>query len=128
MPIRHNVLYRPQPRGVTPRRLSAATRALRKERERMPLFANQVAAEQLSPEERIQHFDRQLLNQNQGHRDLAAKHWRWGRTQLSFLSVEIRVAILAAWNVSSIPSEAHYFADFIRRQLRDRDIPINDDA
>lgn len=125
MPIRHTVRHRPEPRGITPRRLSAAKRALSRERDRLPLLAGQVAAEQPTPEDRIQHFDRQLLEHDQAHRDLAAKHWRWGRTQLSFLSAEIRVAILAAWNASSIPANAHYFADFVRTELRRRDLPID---
>ena len=37
-------------------------------------------------EERIHYFDQQQLDQDQGHRDLAAKHWRWGRAQLRSLS------------------------------------------
>ena len=128
MSIRHSVRHRPEPRGITPRRLAAAKRAHQREVDRLPLFADQVAAEQGTPEERIERFDQDQLEHNQGRRDLAAKHWRWGRRQLSFLSAEIRIDILELWNATSIPANAAYFADFVRHQLRDRGLPIDDDA
>ena len=34
--------------------------------------------------------------------------------------VPIRLDIINAWNRSSIPAEAAYFADFVWRALRDR--------
>ncbi len=94
MPIRHASIGHLTPRGITPRRLSAAKRALQKQRERLPLFADQVAAEQGTHEERTEHFDQRQLEREQGHRDLAARHWRWGRYQLSQLSAEIRLEII----------------------------------
>ena len=90
----------------------------------MPLFADQVAAEQPTPEERIAHFDEQLLDGIQSRRDLAAKHWRWARRQLAGISTDIRAEIVERWNTSSIPPEAHYFADFVRTQFRRRYLPI----
>jgi hypothetical protein len=84
--IRRSIRHRPTPRGITPRRLIAAKTALRRERERFPLFADQVAEEQPTPDERIAHFDERLLNGDQGQRDLAAKHWRWARRQLADVS------------------------------------------
>ena len=65
-------------------------------------------------------FDDRLVVHDQTHRDLASKHWRWGRRQLSLLSAGIRAEIEARWNASSIPPDAHYFADFVRRELRAR--------
>ena len=97
MPIRHASIGHLTPRGITPRRLSAAKRALQRQRERLPLFADQVAAEQGTPEERIEYFDQKQLERDQGHRDLAARHWRWGRHQLSQLSAEIRLEIIERW-------------------------------
>lgn len=92
---------------------------------KLPLFATQVAAEQPTPEQRIEHFDARLLNADQGHRDLAARHWRIGRQQLALLSEAVRREIIASWNASSIPPDAHYFADFVRTQLRRRGLPIH---
>ena len=94
------------------------------ERERLPLFADQVAAEQPTPEERITHFDERLCGGNQGRRDLAAKHWRWARRQLTGVSADVRREIVERWNFSSIPPEAHYFADFVRTQFRRRCLSI----
>ena len=122
MPLRHGLRHRPEPRGVTPRRLSAAAAALAREQRRLPLFSDQVIAEQETPKERIARFDQQQLDSDQARRDLAARHWRWGRAQLLALSDETRVAIVAAWNASSIPPTAAYFADFVRRELRRRDL------
>lgn len=124
MALRHRVRHRPEPRGITPRRLAAARRALAKERKRLALFEDQVAAEQPTAEERIEHFDQKLLTSDQGHRDLAAKHWWWGRRQIAVLSDSVRSEIIARWNASSIPADAHYFADFVRRELRRRGLPI----
>lgn len=126
MPIRHSVRHRPEVRGITSRRVAAAQRALRKERNRYALFADQL--DQDTPQERIAKADRQLLSQEQGHRDLHAKHWRWGRTQLAQQTKEVRREILAAWNRSSIPPTASYFADFVRSRLARLGILIVEDA
>jgi hypothetical protein len=83
-----------------------------------------VAAEQPTPAERIAHFDERLLDQNQGRRDLAAKHWRWARRQLAGISADVRAEIVERWNLNSIPREAHYFAGFVRTQFRRRYLPI----
>ena len=90
----------------------------------MPLFADQVATEQPTPEERIAQFDERLLDGNLGRRNLAAKHWRWARRQLAGISADVRAEIVERWNASSIPPEAHYFADFVRTQFRRRYLPI----
>jgi hypothetical protein len=126
--MRHGIQYRPVPRGLTPRRLAAARRALSRERDRYALFADEVAAEQETPEQRIDRFDLRMLEQEQAHRDLAAKHWRWGRRQLEAVSEEIRDQILSDWNKAWTPSEAHYFADFVRTRLKRLGITLTDDA
>lgn len=115
--MRHSIQPRPTTREITPRRLAAAERALRLERERLPLFADQVAAEQPSAEERIKRIDAEHAGYWQSHRDLAASHWRWGRRILSEYPA-YGADILAKWEVSSIPPTAAYFADFVRRELR----------
>ena len=126
--MRHRIHYRPIPRGMTPRRLAAARRALTRERERYALFSDEVAADQESPEQRIDRFDQRSLRQDQGHRELAAKHWRWGRRQLEAVEAETRDQILHAWNRSMIPADAHYFANFVRTRLRRLGISPDNDA
>ena len=126
--MRHCVRYRPLPRGPTPRRLAAAKRALSREQQRYALFADQVAAEQETPQERIDRFDQRVLNQDQGHRDLAAKQWRWGRRQLDTVPAQTKAEIIEAWNRSFAPPEAHYFADFVRSRLNRLGISLQEDA
>lgn len=62
-------------------------------------------------------YDQRALGQDQGHRDLAARHWRWGRRQLAAVSEDARNETLEAWNRSLAPPEAQYFADFVRTRL-----------
>ena len=64
-------------------------------------------------------FDEAMADHEQGHRDLAAKHWRQGRRMLADVSEEIRVDLIERWNSSSVPPTAAYFADFVRCKLRD---------
>lgn len=122
--MRHRIRGRVQVRGLTPQRIAAARRAFRRERVRLALFAEQVADEQPSPEERVYAFDLQQLKTDQQHRDLAAKHWRWGRRQLARLNPATRTQVVQAWNDSWIPADAAYFADFVRRQLKLRSIAL----
>ncbi len=120
--IRHAVRGRLAVRGVTPRRLAAARRAIQRERDKLALFVHELISEQESPEERISRFDLALIVRDQQHRDLAARHWRWGRARLAELNETVRGEIVAAWNKSSIPPQPCYFADFVRNQLRKRAI------
>lgn len=119
IPMRHSLCVRLQPRGIAPRRLAAAKRALTKERQKRPLFADQIEEEQGSPEERIDRIDQSMIDYDQGHRDLAAKHWRQGRRMLKEVTEETRADLIERWNASSIPSTAAYFADFVRCKLRE---------
>lgn len=122
--MRHGIEYRPTPHEITTRRLAAATRALRLERERFPLFADEVAAAQPTPEQRIRSIDAEVHSHIQSRRDLAAKHWRWGRWMLAE-NPELAAEILPKWEQSSIPPTAAYFADFVRRELKSRGVEIN---
>ena len=128
VPIRHSLRHRIEPRGTTTRRLAAANRALKKERDRRPLFAEQIAAEQPSPEQRIEDADRCLLDYDQAHRDLAAAHWRRGRRWLSAIPADVRAEIVDLWNRKTCPPTAAYFCDFVRRELKRRGLPFADDA
>lgn len=123
--IRHSVRGRPALRGITPRRLAAAKRALARERDRYALFADEIAAEQPSPEERITAADLAVLDYDQGHRDLAAKHWRWGRKRLRRYP-EVTAEILAKWDPSWIPETGSYFADFVRREFLARGLTLEE--
>jgi hypothetical protein len=75
-------------------------------------------AEQESPEERIDRMDQAMVAQDQSHRDLAARHWRWGPRMLRSLEPHLQASFLKEWNRSTVPPDAAYFADFIRTRLR----------
>jgi hypothetical protein len=102
------------------RRLAAAGRALDRERTRLALFVCELLGGQETPEERIRRYDECLFVQDRQHRELAAKQWRRGRKLLAKAPQETREEILAAWNRSSIPTDAAYFTDFVWSALRDR--------
>lgn len=55
------------PAGVTPRRLAAARRALQTQRNKVALFADHLAAEQPTPEERV---ERALLSSTELDREM----------------------------------------------------------
>lgn len=121
--MRHSLSGRYSPRGVTARRLAAAERALRLERESLPLFAEQVAAEQPTAVQRIERHDASQAEYFQRQRELAAVHWRWGRLMLR-LHPEHAADIMAKWNQSRIPPTAAYFADFVRTELKRRGVTL----
>ena len=127
MLIRHILRGRPRLRGITSRRLAAARRALNRERDRLALFAAEVAAMQPSPEERIEYYDLRVMTADQALRDLEAKHWRWGRRQLERFP-EHTDEILARWNRSFAPADGTYFADFVRTRLKRLGIEIESSA
>ena len=126
MRIRHTKRYRHTPRGVTSRRLAAAERALKREREALPLFAAQVAAQQPTAVKRIRDRDALGVRAEQGMRDLEAQHWRWARQQLTAASDEIREDIIATWNRSPTPPNGSYFASFVRTRLRRAGVAFDD--
>lgn len=128
MPIRHTIRGHVTPPGIMPRRLQAGSRALQRERDQLALFADEVLSDRETLEERIHRFDMELVEHDKGRRDLAAARWRWGRARLAGLQQQMRRQFLSQWNASSIPADAHYFADFVRRALWLWGIPIGEDA
>jgi hypothetical protein len=75
--------YRPY--EVTPRKLSALARRQRAEREALPLFAEQIAAEQPSAAEVMAQRSTQWTRAFRRDRDRAAEQWRRGRRELRAL-------------------------------------------
>jgi len=84
--------------GPTPRRLAAAKRALKKQRNKYPLFAEQIALRQPTPEERVKQYDDARLNMIKWHRAYDAQVWRKARAMLSDLNPDSRERFLNFWN------------------------------
>ena len=110
-------------REITPRRIAAAKRHLRKEREKLALFADEVAEMQPTPVERIELHDDCFAERWQNFRDLHAKQWRKGRRWLRE-HPEHADEILERWNASMCPADAPYFCTKIRRILREKGIEL----
>lgn len=111
--VRHETMPRANARKVTPRRLQAAARALQREQEDAPLFADAIAQEQPTPEERVRAIDAAQVAHWQRIRDFNAQTWRAARRILFSLPVEKRDQLLAAWQSAPCPAPASYFADFL---------------
>ena len=117
MHIRFKRALKSEKRGVTPRRLAAAKRTLKRQADALPLFSEQIRAEQPTPEERIRNFDDSHAEFAQRLRDHDAESWRKARAQLRSLPREEQEVVLTFWNKSSMPADAGYFATVMHNYL-----------
>lgn len=115
--MRHSTVHKVGMRPVTGRRIAAAKRFLQKERDKAPLFAAEIEAEQPTPEERIQKHDAGFVAFWQEFRNHDARVWRKARALLRTLPADAQAEIHARWQASSIPGNAAYFSDFLRTRL-----------
>jgi len=102
-------------RGATPRRIAAAKRALQRQREALPLFSQQIAESQPTPEERIRQMDDRLCRQIEEDRSRRADGWRQARTLLRSMSDRNKEALLDYWNRSHYPKDPSYLLGLIDR-------------
>ena len=102
-------------KGVTPLRLSAAKRAMAKQVEKAGLFGHMVAAEQPTPEERIERLDKASDEWAQDRRDYSAVRWRRARAVLLTLTEEARARCLFHWSVCGCPGHPEFLLDHLRK-------------
>lgn len=107
-------MRREERRGVTPRRMAAAKRALERQAERLPLFADQIRENQPSPEERINQMDDGMTWIVGEWRELRANHWRKGRRMYFALPDAMRADVREKWRSCSWPGTGTYFITFVR--------------
>ena len=107
-------------RDVTPnkRRLSAAKKALKRERDKAPLFRDEIAAEQPTPEQRIATLDSNAREWLSERRRGIAKAWRECRSRLRSLPADAARSILIEWQYGYLPGSAEYLATLITSRLR----------
>ncbi len=105
-------------RGVNPRRIKAAERALKRQRDKLPLFASEIASGQPTPEERISRMDENFLKYWQHLRDGHAETWRRARRNLRALPEEEGKMLLDRWNKAPYPADSAYFADMVHNWIR----------
>jgi len=112
--MRFNRRFKWQPRGVTLRRLASAERALKNQRDKLPLFADQIALEQPSALQRVQLADDATMRYEISSRDYNAELWRKSRKALYSVDIEVRRLLLKLWNGKrGYPGTPVYFADFL---------------
>jgi len=98
-------------RPVTSGRLAAASRALKRERDRLSLFSAEVAAEQPTADKRISECEVASDAYWQRLRDYNAAVWRRARQVIA--SDSRGSDVLSEWQRSSVPGSAEYLADML---------------
>jgi hypothetical protein len=111
--MRHQKMFRAKARPITARRLQAAERFLKKQRESMPLFAEQIAAEQPTAVERIENFEAGNVETVQYRRDHEAAAWRKIRARVAALPESAQRVIRHAWQHSQMPASSSYLAYYL---------------
>jgi hypothetical protein len=100
------------------RRLSSARRALQRERDKAPLFAREIAAEQPTPEGRIQQLDAGAAAWLADRRRGVAAGWKACRAELRSLPADLMLAILREWQYGYLPGSHEYLANLIHSRRR----------
>jgi hypothetical protein len=103
--------FKPYKREITKRRIGCAKRAIQKQKNRIPLFADQVNWP--TPIQRITAFDEATFKAFTNFRKLALKNWLEGRRMLRDMDTNKKKRFLEYWNNSSMPGKAEYFLDAI---------------
>ena len=97
------------------RRLAAAKRALQRERDKYPLFADEIARNQPTPEERIEMLNQESIRRVARMRKFRAEMWRKGRKMLKELSENEQKRFLDYWNNEwRGPRTGTYLCDLVR--------------
>lgn len=99
-------------------RLTAAKRALQRERDKTPLFADEIAAEQPSPEGRIKTLDANARAWLAERRSYIAASWRASRAELRAMPAGEALEILREWQYGHLPGSHEYLANLIHSRRR----------
>lgn len=98
----------------TPRKRAHVLRRQRNEREALPLFADQIAAEQPDVDVVMEARRNNWRRHEQTDRDRRAEKWRQGRARLAAYPIEIRGRLLNYWNNHRwLPGTPAYFLDMM---------------
>jgi hypothetical protein len=101
-------------REITPRRLAAAARALRKQADAVALFPELQPKQ--TPAERCTKQDESTAIWWQSIRDYRAQTWRSARRELRAMTPEQQAEVLRWFNVG--PKDASYLADAVHTVKR----------
>ena len=99
----------------TSRKRAAFLTKQRRDREKLPLFADMVASTQLSVDEEMARRMRWWPQQQQRRRDERAAVWRRARASLFAFTDARRSTIRRAWRDCPYPADPYSFADFLHQ-------------
>ncbi len=114
MRIRFRRYIRYEESALSPRKIKAAERALRREQEKHPLFSTEIEENQETPLERIERQKREWATRLQGLRDHQSRCWKEGRTIIRRWDRASRTAFLEQWNRRMYPAQGVYFLEYVR--------------
>ncbi len=98
----------------SPRRRSAVVRALKKERDSYPLFADQIAAEQPDVDTVMNARRIAWIKKEKHSRQLCADKWREGRRRMMQYPEPVRKKLMDYWNNHRwLPGTYVYFLDMM---------------
>lgn len=97
----------------TNRKLKAAERRLRLDREKFPLFAAEIAESQPTPEEMLDARGRAFVANQQANRDREARNWWRARAELRAIPNPDRAAFIRYWDRCKCPGTATYLLTYI---------------
>lgn len=112
----------------TSRKRAALRRRQRLEREKLPLFADMVAAEQPSEDEVMAARAERWEIMEEEQRAAKAAKWREARARLNSLGGNLRAVVLDYWNQHRwLPGEPGYLLDLVH-QVREGRMVVHDDG
>lgn len=97
----------------TNRKLKAAERRLRLDREKFPLFSAEIAESQPTPEELLDARGKAFVANQQDNRDRAARNWWRARAELRAIPEPDRAAFVRYWDRCKCPGNATYLLTYI---------------
>src|SRR3546814_7086460 len=97
-------------------KLLAAARRLRLDREKFPLFADEIGESQPTPEELLDARARSFVANQQDNRDRAARNWWQARAELRAIPEPDRSAFVRYWNRCKCPGNATYLLTYMRSE------------
>jgi len=109
----------------TRRKRLALARKHRLERERLPLFAKQIAEQQPDADTVMAERAERWVRWQQERRDTRAANWRRARAKLFTYGDNIRAVLRRLWNEAPYPAAPEYLADMLHRYDTGRLDPDN---
>ena len=97
----------------TARKRAALVRKQKAEREALPLFADEIAASQESPDDVMQGRAETWAASEARRRQWRAERWQQARREIDAMPKNMRRKVRAAWDGAPYPGDPVYLLDFL---------------